>query len=309
MGATADPEAERAVGLDGRDPGLPAGVSRLTNTILPTFNDKREVFGSWETIVTLNYMKNETGRETHVKIESRDGDVVYLQDADGRVRKAALPWSYEHGVSPNQPLPTIKVPKQANLGVQQVNLTHLFGQLKPGRYTMAIETPAGRVSVDGKASPKIISKPWSFDVVAMSATLKKKISEPTKTPAGITLTVVKTKNHQGQAVNGLKLTNGSKKTISYTGYGKGPSGITNYQTFCGDGKWRTAFQGLCGTGMVQKKLNPGESAIISFTSGAFVPQKKVTSITRTIIGIYVEGEKGYHTIAAKPLVQIVDAKG
>lgn len=276
----------------------------LTIHLLPPFNLKRDAFGTWEDAGIMYYIKNTAGRQVQATFDDKAGVTVYLQDSTGRVRKAPMPWGMNEGFNPAVKPLLMEVPQDANITVGEMNMRLLFGVLKPGAYTVVVEMPAKRMSIESKPSPTVISKPWRFEIVTLTPALKKKINEPTETLAGVTLETVKTKNKQGHALQALKLTNGSKQTISYTGYEGSTSGISNIEYFGGDGKWHAQFQGLCGTGMIQIKLQPGDSAIVGFAGFNVAPPKKTVSITRQVITVYVGNGKKWHTIAAKPVVYL-----
>ncbi len=304
---SSQPEQAPGSSTDGKLPSATEGTD-LSIKLLPPFNEKRGAYGTWESVSVIYYLKNTAGRKVKVQYNNQKGEVIHLRESSGRVRKAVLPWGVNQGFRENKPNPTLDVSANVNVSAHPIGLTHLFGKLPPDRYTVVVELPAGRFSVDGKPLPRVVSKPYQLEVTAMTAALKKKIHEPTEQPNGITLKRVKSQNKQGKPTYAMTLTNKSSKTIAYSGYGEGPSGILYSENFCGDGKWRQQFMGLCGTGLISKQLKPGESAVIGMYGLPTPPAEGVISITRPTIGITIVGEKGsYHTIAAKPTVYLAES--
>lgn len=253
----------------------------------------RTAWGEWEVAHFDFHIVNATQKP--IAFEHGDpgrgfaGKVLYLRDSNGKIRAFGQHWAAPLHYRPN----FWGRPEKFEPGAVVLEQTGLepagyFGSLGVGKHTLQVVVPDGRMKVDGKLTLQLASKPFAFEVVALTPNLRQKMEVAVENVAGISLEPTAravTPNKNDRSIK-LKLVNGSKDLIRFPQYLGMDLAPTEAEFFGGDGRWHKESLGWCGTGLLQQDLAAKQSANLS----TYVPTDKAGYV-RFKLSIAVDGKR------------------
>ena len=279
-----------------------ADTPRSNSPLRVRIRMEQPVWGDWETARFDYWIESSSDGA----LRFRDGDkgrgfagkLLRLRNSQGDVHS----WGDEY-VDPKKFPPAFGPVVQASRRGETVSelrgiaVKEFLGQLKAGKYTLQVLVPSGRLSVNDTPTLQLASGLLTFRVVVLTDAMRKAIGATPQDSAGVVLTPQAQGAKAGvndQEVD-LKLTNGSRIPIEYSGYFDDPtSALYRWEVFTGDGTWREkGSPGWCGTGLVTKRLGPGESAKIT-ADGSESPSR----IVRFRIPVTDAGTKQFRDIVS-----------